>query len=139
VKRIKYLLCARPQYGANEAADSDDPARPRFVRITDIDTNDNLDLVANTQPSQAARIRGSVGLNFGTRALSDVSTWPVDKFIPDAMWQEAVDIFAFDALIQNPDRRFSNPNLFTRGDSLLIFDHETAFSFLVALFPSATP
>ena len=25
------------------------------------------------------------------------------------------------------------------GDSLLVFDHETAFSFLVALFPSETP
>jgi hypothetical protein len=98
-----------------------------------------VDLVANTQPSQAARIRGSVGLNFGTRALSAVSIWPIDKFIPEAMWQAAVDIFAFDALVQNPDRRFGNPNLFTRGDSLLIFDHETAFSFLVALFPSATP
>ena len=74
-----------------------------------------VDLVANTQPSQAVRIRDSVGLNFGTKALSGVSTWPVDKFIPDAMWQAAVDIFAFDALVQNPDRRFTNPNLFTRG------------------------
>lgn len=55
------------------------------------------------------------------------------------MWQAAVDIFAFDALVQNPDRRYSNPNLFTRGDSLLIFDHEAAFSFLVALRRSVTP
>lgn len=54
------------------------------------------------------------------------------------MWQTALDIFAFDALIQNPDRRFNNPNLFIRGDGLLIFDHETAFSFVLALFPSAT-
>ena len=98
-----------------------------------------VDLVANTQPSKAARIRGSVGLNFGTKALSGVSIWPVDKFIPDAMWQAAVDSFAFDALIQNPDRRFTNPNLFTTGDSLLVFDHEMAFSFLMVLFPAATP
>ena len=98
-----------------------------------------VELIASTQPTQAARIRGSVGLNFGTRALSGVSIWPVDKTIPEAMWQAAVDIFAFDALIQNPDRRFGNPNLFTRGDSLLVFDHETAFSFLLALFPSPEP
>ena len=97
------------------------------------------ELVARAQASKATLIRGSVGLNMGTKALSGVSTWPVDKFIPDAMWQSAVNIFAFDALVQNPDRRFDNPNLFARGDSLLIFDHETAFSFLVALFPSATP
>jgi hypothetical protein len=98
-----------------------------------------VDLVAGIQPSQAPRIRGSVGLNFGTKALSGVSTWPVDKSIPEAMWHTAVDIFAFDALVQNPDRRFNNPNLFTRGDDLLIFDHETAFSFLLDLFPSRTP
>lgn len=97
------------------------------------------ELVASAEPSQAPRIRASVGLNIGTKALSGVSTWPVDKFIPEAMWQAAVDIFAFDALIQNPDRRFNNPNLFTRGDSLLIFDHETAFSFLLDLSPSRTP
>jgi hypothetical protein len=97
------------------------------------------ELVATTQPAQADRIRGSVGLNFGTKALSGVSTWPVDKFIPEAMWQAAVDVFAFDALVQNPDRRYANPNLFARGDSVLVFDHEAAFSFLLALFPSATP
>jgi hypothetical protein len=97
-----------------------------------------VELIASTQPSQAARIRGSVGLNFGTKALSGVSTWPVDKSIPEAMLETAIDIFAFDALIQNADRRFDNPNLFTRGDSLLVFDHETAFSFLLALFPSPT-
>jgi hypothetical protein len=97
------------------------------------------ELVANMQPSNAARIRDSVGLNFGTQVLSGVSTWPVDKSIPEVMWQAAVDIFAFDALIQNPDRRYGNPNLFTRGDSLLVFDHEMAFSFLVAVLPSPTP
>ena len=100
---------------------------------------DLADLIASTQPMQAGIVRGSVGLNFGTQVLTGVSTWPVDKSIPAAMLQVATNIFAFDALIQNPDRRYSNPNLFTRGDNLLIFDHETAFSFLVALFPSKTP
>jgi hypothetical protein len=56
------------------------------------------------------------------------------------MWQGAVDTFAFDALIQNPDRRYSpNPNLLARGDTFFIFDHEMAFSFLLVLFPSTTP
>jgi hypothetical protein len=97
------------------------------------------ELIAAAQPSQAARIRGSVGLNFGTLALTGVGTWPVDRFIPEAMWQQATDIFAFDALIQNPDRRFNNANLFARGDSLFIFDHETAFSFLAALISPTAP
>lgn len=97
------------------------------------------DIVASIQPSLADRIRGSVGLNFGTEALIGGGTWPVDKSVPEAMWQAAVDIFAFDALVQNPDRRFSNPNLFARGDTLLLFDHDAAFSFLLAVFPPATP
>lgn len=98
-----------------------------------------VELIINTQASQAALLRGSIGLNFGTKALSGVSIWPVEKSLPDAMWQAAVDIFAFDALIQNPDRRFNNPNLFTQGDNLLVFDHEMAFSFLRAILPSESP
>lgn len=98
-----------------------------------------VELIATTQPARAAHIRSSVGLNFGSKALSGVSIWPVDKSVPEAMWQSAVNIFAFDALIQNPDRRFSNPNLFTKGDSLLVFDHETALSFLLAILPPPAP
>lgn len=55
----------------------------------------------------------------------------MDKAIPDAMRQAAVTIFAFDALVQNPDRRFNNQNLLTRGDDIFVFDHEVAFSFLL--------
>lgn len=98
-----------------------------------------VDLIASVQPSKADVVRGSVGLNFGTKALSGVSTWPVDRQIPEAMWQAAVNIFAFDALVQNPDRRYANPNLLNIGDTFLVFDHELAFSFLEGLFPSATP
>jgi hypothetical protein len=97
---------------------------------------DLADLVAGMLPTYAAVIKGSIGLNFGTRVLTGVSTWPVDKSLAAAMLQGASDIFAFDALVQNPDRRYSNPNLFAKGDSLIIFDHETAFSFLLALSPS---
>ena len=42
VKRLKYVLAARLKYGANEAAELDDPHLPRYVRITDIDENDGL-------------------------------------------------------------------------------------------------
>jgi hypothetical protein len=96
-------------------------------------------LIAESQPSRAARMRSSVGLNFGTRQLNDVTIWPVDRAIPEAMWQAAVNIFSFDALIENPDRRTGNPNLFSRGDDFLVYDHEMAFSFLLDILPSATP
>ena len=40
--RMKFLLAAPLKYGANEAAELDDPELPRYVRITDIDENDGL-------------------------------------------------------------------------------------------------
>jgi hypothetical protein len=75
-----------------------------------VEIEENLaELVANTKPLYSACIRNSVGLNFGTKLVTGFITWPVDNFIPQAMWQCAVDSFAFDALIQNPDRRYGNP------------------------------
>ncbi len=71
--------------------------------------------------------------------VTGFATWPVDHSIPAAMWQTAVDIFAFDALIQNPDRRYSNPNLFTKGDRVYIYDHEMAFSSLLDVLPTPEP
>jgi hypothetical protein len=108
---------------------------PAFVNIEE----DLAELIAESQPSKAGRIRGSIGLNFATRQLNDVAIWPVDRTITDAMWQPAVDVYAFDALIQNPDRRVGNPNLFARGEDLFVYDHELAFSFLLDILPSDTP
>jgi len=100
---------------------------------------DFAELVATAEPERAERIRRSIGLNFGSRLLSDGTEWPVDKGIPDAMKQAAANIFAFDALIQNPDRRFNNQNLLTRSNDIFLFDHEVGFSFLVDIMPSPTP
>jgi hypothetical protein len=100
---------------------------------------DFAELVAAAEPQDAKLLRNSIGLNFGSRLLSDATAWPVDKWIPDAMWQAAVSIFAFDALIQNPDRRYRNQNLFTRGNDIFIYDHELAFGFLEAILPSGSP
>lgn len=100
---------------------------------------DFAELVAAAETQSAARMRNSVGLNFGSRLLCDATEWPVDKGIPDAMRQSALNVFAFDALIQNTDRRFENQNLLTRGDDIFVFDHELAFSFLQDVLPPPTP
>ncbi|HME05595.1 MAG TPA: HipA family kinase [Bryobacteraceae bacterium] len=100
---------------------------------------DFAELVAGAEPKRAYRMRNSVGLNFGSRILADAAEWPVDKAIPYAMRETAVRIFAFDALIQNPDRRFDNQNLLTHGDDILVFDHEIGFSFLLDILPLTTP
>lgn len=90
-------------------------------------------------PLRADRMRRSTGLNFGSCVLSDVSAWPVDRAIPEAMWQGATEVFAFDGFVQNPDRRYCNPNLFTRGNDIYLFDHELAFSFLLEILQSEAP
>lgn len=76
-------------------------------------------------------IRDSGGLNFGSRLLTrGYRTWPIDMAIPFSLRQIAADVFAFDALIQNPDRRYNNPNLLWRDEEIFVIDHESAFSFI---------
>lgn len=42
VKRLKFLVSEPLKYGANEAAELDDPELPRYIRITDVDENGRL-------------------------------------------------------------------------------------------------
>ncbi|MBI5480258.1 MAG: restriction endonuclease subunit S [Deltaproteobacteria bacterium] len=42
ISRLKFLATEPLAYGANEAALEDDPSFPRFVRITDVDSEGNL-------------------------------------------------------------------------------------------------
>jgi hypothetical protein len=76
-------------------------------------------------------VKGSPGLNFGSVHLgAGFTTWPPGSNPVGAQRDQAADIFAFDTLIQNPDRRPVNPNLWARSDKLGVYDHEQAFSFL---------
>jgi hypothetical protein len=68
--------------------------------------------------------------NFGSRLLTDASLWPVGRSLPEAMIPAAAQIFAFDALIGNDDRRSDNQNILVRGDEIFVIDHEAAFAFL---------
>lgn len=82
----------------------------------------------------AELFRKSHGFNFGSQYLrAGYTTWPQERSIPSSLMQMAADIFAFDLMIQNPDRRKDNPNILRKGDDLVIFDHEMAFSFLYAI------
>ncbi|HWQ90492.1 MAG TPA: HipA family kinase [Clostridia bacterium] len=83
-------------------------------------------------PSQhAPAIRASTGANFGSIHLGQsFTTWAVGRVPVGVQRDQAAAIFAFDLLLQNPDRRAVNPNLWTRSDRLGVYDHEQAFSFL---------
>jgi HipA-like kinase len=86
----------------------------------------------------AETIRRSGGLNFATRVVvGGLGTWPVDRAIPGAIRSVAMEIFAFDALTQNADRRFDNPNLLSSNEQVYMIDHDQAFSFLYALNANA--
>ena len=102
-------------------------------------TTDFAQLLSDSLPALVPAIKASVGPNFGTRVISPMSTWFVGRVIPEAMFADAAKIFAFDALIQNVDRRTEKPNLFTQGDNLYVYDHENSFSFLFALGVDSKP
>ena len=82
-------------------------------------------------PAAAAAIKASLGLNFGSVHLGTSFTlWPNGRTPIGALRDRAAAVFAFDALVQNPDRRAINPNLWARSDTVGVFDHEQAFAFL---------
>ena len=93
---------------------------------------------AETVPDAALRevIVRSVGLNFGCAKWKPGYTiWPRDKRPSRDMRQTAMEVFAFDGLIQNPDRRAVNPNCVFLGDDLLLYDHESAFTHFLTILP----
>lgn len=72
--------------------------------------------------------RRSNPVAFGSKHLPPgYTSWPVGKAIPKDAMATAAEIFAFDALIANDDRRPVNPNCLFSGASLAIYDHEMAF------------
>lgn len=84
-----------------------------------------------TDPEAAAAVKESIGFNFGSVHLgTGFTTWPPNRSPHGAQRDQAASIFAFDTLLQNPDRRTDNPNLWVRSDRLGVYDHEQAFSFL---------
>lgn len=93
---------------------------------------------ADTVTDSALRdiLRNSLGENFGTSKWEAGTTiWPKDKPLKKSIRQSAAEIFAFDAILQNPDRRTTNPNCAHLGNELLIFDHESAFTQFMSISP----
>lgn len=87
-------------------------------------------------PEHRRRLQDSQGPNYGSIHLgTGTTTWPVDRRVTVELLGAAADVFAFDAIIMNPDRRQSNPNLLHRRDCLFVYDHELAFSFLRSIMP----
>ncbi|MCU0427196.1 MAG: hypothetical protein MUF71_16395 [Candidatus Kapabacteria bacterium] len=85
--------------------------------------------------SVAERVRKSGGLNFASRYLASYSEWIPSAKLSAEEQPQAARILAFDAFVQNPDRRTDKHNLLLKNNSLVAIDHELAFSFALDIFP----
>jgi hypothetical protein len=87
-----------------------------------------VDLMEDCDRELAAKLRGGITPAFGSTKLPPgFMPLPQGKKVPSVLQSQAAEIFAFDALVQNSDRRPENPNCLLGGDSLAIFDHELCF------------
>ncbi|GHC52951.1 HipA family kinase [Roseibacillus persicicus] len=79
-------------------------------------------------------IERSHGPNFATVHLgSDWKQW-LDTKPPQSIPKEEINAaYAFDAMVQNSDRRSDNPNLLWRGEELAMLDFDKAFSHITSL------
>lgn len=119
----KVIALAVEAIAAMLAADLDLPVPEPFLVTLEADF---IESVRDETVLKAMRASNPVA--FGSKHLpSGFVTWPPGKTIPRDALSTAIEIFAFDALIANDDRRPPNPNCLFNGSSLAIFDHEMAF------------
>jgi hypothetical protein len=54
--------------------------------------------------------------------------------LPENCLGKAGDVFAFDAIVDNSDRRPGNPNVYWLGEDLVLIDHELTFLFATLFY-----
>ncbi|MEG3180256.1 HipA family kinase [Sphingomonas sp. LT1P40] len=82
--------------------------------------------------SWAAAARMSVPLAFGSKRVpAGFGQWVSGTSMVEPLTSTAAAILLFDAVIDNPDRRQTNPNCLQRGDQLHIIDHELCFGDMI--------
>ena len=79
-------------------------------------------------PDIAARLGASSSVGFGSaKVANQFSMWSSGNRVTESMLPTALGTFVFDAVIDNADRKPSNPNCLVAGDRLHLIDHELAF------------
>ena len=105
------------------AADLNLPVpKPYLVKIS-------ADLVAAVADVDIKkRLQSSSPVGFGSAKVgSQFSAWTRGNRVTDAMLPSALGTLLFDAVIENADRRTTNPNCLVAGDRLRLIDHELGF------------
>ena len=79
-------------------------------------------------PGIAKRLQASSSVGFGsTKVENQFSVWTTGNRVTEAMLPSALGALVFDAVIENVDRRASNPNCLVARDNFRLIDHELAF------------
>jgi hypothetical protein len=107
--------------------------RPFLVELTP-------EWVASVHDAEVRQIlQASNPIAFGSTAAGPGwKQWSSDDVLTPARREKALGIFVFDAFIENPDRKPSNPNLLVKGDEFRIIDHELAL-LVRGLLPRPAP
>jgi hypothetical protein len=96
---------------------------------------------AATIPDASARdvLSKSDSVAFASKAATDGwNLWTPEEKLTPGRRQMALAILAFDAFIENPDRKPSNSNLLVRGDDFRIIDHELSLR-IAGIIPRPAP
>ena len=81
-----------------------------------------------TDTDIAQLLQASSPVAFGSaRVGTQYSAWSRGSRVTPPMLSTALGTFVFDAVIDNTDRRVSNPNCLVAGDRIRLIDHELAF------------
>jgi hypothetical protein len=84
-----------------------------------------IDALPRAESALAGEMRNSVFPTFGSLKFpSGFMIWSRERLLDEDLIEPAAEIFAFDALTLNPDRRATNPNCQCNGTDFAIFDHE---------------
>ena len=81
-----------------------------------------------TDPDIAERLGASSPVGFGSaKVANQFSVWTSGNRVTESMLPSTLGAFVVDAVIDNADRKPSNPNCLVAGDRLHLIDHELAF------------
>lgn len=70
-----------------------------------------------------SKLKDNVGTSFGSKELKNAIIYTDERISPEH-FEDAAEIFAFDVLVCDFDRRKGNSNLFYNKEGFSIFDHE---------------
>jgi len=90
---------------------------------------DFIGLIPESEPEIKKIFQASCRYAFGSRFLSGgYAVWPKGELVPETLSSEAAEVFVFDVIVVNSDRRPDNPNCLWSGTAIAIFDHELTFA-----------